>query len=142
MCVAPLSTQGSSWGYLKSQFSRDLVNFGRYMPTKWLQERAKGSKNGHGIPPHRAFCGTRCAPPPRPPRPLPCSQSSSLLSLSVYIYTYLIYVDMHVYIYIYLSVHLSIYLSVCSSTWDMGVDELGGPGDTCPPLAGTRHQTP
>ena len=27
------------------------------MPTKWLQERAKGSKNGHGIPPHRAFCG-------------------------------------------------------------------------------------
>ena len=27
------------------------------MPTKWLQERAKGSKNGHGMPPHRAFCG-------------------------------------------------------------------------------------
>ena len=27
------------------------------MPTKWLQERAKGSKNEHGMPPHRAFCG-------------------------------------------------------------------------------------
>ena len=29
------------------------------MPTKWLQERAKGSKNEPGIPPHRAFCGSR-----------------------------------------------------------------------------------
>jgi len=28
------------------------------MPTKWLQERAKGSKNGHGMPPHRVFCGS------------------------------------------------------------------------------------
>ena len=27
------------------------------MPTKWLQERANGSKNEHGIPPPRAFCG-------------------------------------------------------------------------------------
>ena len=27
------------------------------MPTKWLKERAKGSKNGHGMPPHRVFCG-------------------------------------------------------------------------------------
>ena len=27
------------------------------MPTKWLQERAKGSKNEHGMPPPRAFCG-------------------------------------------------------------------------------------
>ena len=27
------------------------------MPTKWLQQRAKGSKNGHGMPPHRVFCG-------------------------------------------------------------------------------------
>ena len=26
------------------------------MPTKWLQERAKGSKNEHEMPPHRAFC--------------------------------------------------------------------------------------
>jgi len=26
------------------------------MPTKWLQERADGSKNGHGMPPKRAFC--------------------------------------------------------------------------------------
>ena len=25
------------------------------MPTKWLQERADGSKNGHGMPPRRAF---------------------------------------------------------------------------------------
>jgi hypothetical protein len=40
------------------------------MPTKWLQERAKGSKNGHGMPPHRAFCGTvRAATlPGAPPR--------------------------------------------------------------------------
>jgi len=31
------------------------------MPIKWLQERAKGSKNEPGIPPHRAFCGrARC----------------------------------------------------------------------------------
>ena len=29
------------------------------MPAKWLQERAKGSKNEHGMPPHRAFCGAR-----------------------------------------------------------------------------------
>ena len=27
------------------------------MPTKWLQERAKGSKNEHGMPPHRVCCG-------------------------------------------------------------------------------------
>ena len=27
------------------------------MPTKWLQERAKGSKNEPGMPPLRAFCG-------------------------------------------------------------------------------------
>ena len=27
------------------------------MSTKWLQERARGSKNEHGMPPHRAFCG-------------------------------------------------------------------------------------
>ena len=52
-----LSTQGSSWGYLKSQCLIDLVNFWRQMPTKWLQERVNGSKNGSGIPPHRAFCG-------------------------------------------------------------------------------------
>ena len=26
------------------------------MPTKWLQERADGSKNGHGMLPRRAFC--------------------------------------------------------------------------------------
>ena len=53
----PCSTQGSSWGYLKSQFSIDLVNFWRQMPTKWLQERAKGSKNEHGMPPHRGLRG-------------------------------------------------------------------------------------
>ena len=28
------------------------------MPTKWLQERTNGSKNEHGIPPHRALCGS------------------------------------------------------------------------------------
>jgi len=28
-CPPPLSTQGPSWGYLKSQFSRDLVDFWR-----------------------------------------------------------------------------------------------------------------
>ena len=51
------TTQGSTWGYLKSQFSRDLVKFWRYMPTKWLQNRTNGSKTAPGIPPHRAFCG-------------------------------------------------------------------------------------
>ena len=45
------STQGPSWGYLKSQFSRDLVNFWRQMPTKWLQDRTNGSKTAPGIPP-------------------------------------------------------------------------------------------
>jgi hypothetical protein len=44
-------------GDLKSQFSRDLVNFWRQMPTKWLQDRTNGSKTAPGIPPHRAFCG-------------------------------------------------------------------------------------
>ena len=29
------------------------------MPTKWLQERANGSKNEHGMTPRRAFGGTR-----------------------------------------------------------------------------------
>ena len=29
------------------------------MPTKWLQERANGSKNEHGMTPRRAFCGNR-----------------------------------------------------------------------------------
>jgi len=53
----PVSTQGPSWGYLKSQFSRDLVNSWRQMPTKWLQDRTNGSKTAPGIPPHRAFCG-------------------------------------------------------------------------------------
>ena len=52
------STQGPSWGYLKSQFSIDLVNFWRQMPTKWLQDRTNGSKTAPGIPPHRAFCGS------------------------------------------------------------------------------------
>jgi hypothetical protein len=51
------STQGPSWGHLKSQLSSDLVDFWRYIPTKWLQERAKGSKNEPGMPPLRAFCG-------------------------------------------------------------------------------------
>ena len=35
------------------------------MPTKWLQERAKGSKNGHGMPPHTAFCGRQRLRRPR-----------------------------------------------------------------------------
>jgi len=34
------------------------------MPTKWLQERAKGSKNEHGMPPHRVFCGVWHVPAP------------------------------------------------------------------------------
>ena len=29
------------------------------MPTKWLQVRVNGSKYGSGIPPRRAFCGSR-----------------------------------------------------------------------------------
>ena len=44
-------------GVSQSQFFRDLVNFWRLMPTKWLQERRDGSKNEDGIPPHRALCG-------------------------------------------------------------------------------------
>ena len=75
-----VATQGSSWGYLQSQFSIDLVNFWRQMPTKWLQERAQGSKNEHGMPPHRGLRGllarkrrtpTRCA-----------ADSSGLVNLS------------------------------------------------------------
>ena len=31
------------------------------MPTKWLQERGDGSKNGDGIPPHRGVRGSRWA---------------------------------------------------------------------------------
>ena len=41
----------------QKSFLEDFVNFWRYMPTKWLQQRAKGSKNGHEIPQGRAFCG-------------------------------------------------------------------------------------
>ena len=44
-------------GVSQSQFFRDLVNFWRSMPTKWLQERAKGSKNEPGMPPHRGLRG-------------------------------------------------------------------------------------
>ena len=33
------------------------------MPTKWLQERANGSKNEHGMPPRRAFCGQLVSQP-------------------------------------------------------------------------------
>ena len=62
----PWSTQGPSWGYLKSQFLRDLVNVWRQMPTKWLQDRTHGSKTAPGIPPHRAFCGVSCAATPLP----------------------------------------------------------------------------
>ena len=39
-----------------------MVNSWRLIPTKWLQERADGSKNGHEIPPRRAFCGSARAP--------------------------------------------------------------------------------
>ena len=48
-----LPTQGSSWGYLKSQFPADLSTFGDNSPEK----RPKGSKNVHRIPPRRGFCG-------------------------------------------------------------------------------------
>ena len=47
------TTQGSSWGYLKSQFPADLSTFGDNSPEK----RPKGSKNVHRIPPLRGFCG-------------------------------------------------------------------------------------
>ena len=36
------------------------------MPTKWLQERANGSKNEHGMPPRRAFCGIHGSHPRSP----------------------------------------------------------------------------
>ena len=50
-------------GGMCKSFLRDVVNFWQQMPTKWLQERAKGSKNEHGIPPRRAFCGAYFPPP-------------------------------------------------------------------------------
>ena len=34
---------------VKSQYFPEFVNVWRYMPTKWLQERLNGSKNGSGI---------------------------------------------------------------------------------------------
>ena len=45
------STQGSSWGYFKSQFWTEFVTFWRQMPTKWLQERGDGWKRleEHGV---------------------------------------------------------------------------------------------
>jgi hypothetical protein len=56
----PLSsaTPGPSWGYFKSRFSRDLVDFWQEVPTKWLQERPNGSKNDYDIPPRRASRGS------------------------------------------------------------------------------------
>ena len=51
------TTRGPLWGYLKSQFSRDLVKFWQQMPTKWLQERAR---TGLGYP----HIGPSVAPTP------------------------------------------------------------------------------
>ena len=45
-------------GVSQSQLFRGLVSFWRDMPKIWLQERANSSKNQHGIPPRRAFCGS------------------------------------------------------------------------------------
>ena len=45
-------------GVFKSQSLRDLVNFWRYMPTKWLQQRQDGSKNDVEMPSRRAPRGT------------------------------------------------------------------------------------
>ena len=50
-------TQGPSWGYVKVICEEMLSTFGKHIPTKWLQERAKGSKNEHGMPPRRASSG-------------------------------------------------------------------------------------
>ena len=44
---------GPLWGYFKSQFSSGLSTFDDISP----QNRTNGSKNEHGIPPRRAFCG-------------------------------------------------------------------------------------
>jgi len=47
------ATQGPSWGYFKSQFLQGLSTFDDIFP----QKRTNGSKNEHGIPPRRGFCG-------------------------------------------------------------------------------------
>ena len=52
---------------MSKSFLRDVVNFWQSIPKRWLQERAKGSKNEHGIIPRRAFCGV----------PLPSTLASS-----------------------------------------------------------------
>ena len=52
-------------GVSQKSILRDLVNFWRQMPTKWLQDRTNGSKTAPGIPPHRAFCGDGFVPSSR-----------------------------------------------------------------------------
>jgi hypothetical protein len=50
-----MTTQGPWWGYFKSQFQLGLLTFDYISP----QKRTNGSKNEHGIPPRRTFCGAR-----------------------------------------------------------------------------------
>ena len=52
-------TQGPWWGYFKSQFQLDLFTFNDIS----TQKRTNGSKNEHGIPPRRTFCGFSYALP-------------------------------------------------------------------------------
>ena len=44
--------------FRKSIFKR-FVNFCKYEPTKWLQERPNGSRNNPEMPPRRALRGNR-----------------------------------------------------------------------------------
>ena len=50
-----ITTQGPGWGYFESQFQLDLSTFDDIS----TQKRTNGSKNEHGIPPRRTFCGLR-----------------------------------------------------------------------------------
>ena len=56
-CQRCVSHAGLFVGVFQKSILNRFCQLGQYVPTKWLQERAKGSKNEPGIPPHRAFCG-------------------------------------------------------------------------------------
>ena len=57
------ATQGPWWGYFKSQVQSGLLTFDDISP----QKRTNGSKNEHGIPPRRTFCGQEGASLRNPP---------------------------------------------------------------------------
>ena len=66
-------TQGPWWGYFKSQFQLDLLTFDDIS----TQKRTNGSKNEHGIPPRRTFCGEREQHLPPQPKPKPSRQAKT-----------------------------------------------------------------